>query len=98
MNNAIASQRYLDQSIVEAKSAAGDYSVKFVTVEIDGVTYTVVVDGHHRYAAAAQDGAEIVWTHNDAIQIEADAMGHDAYLTAYMQDDWYYIANGQLVF
>jgi len=53
----ISSQRYLDDAIVAAKIAAGNFVVTLSPeFEIDGVAYSVVMDGHHAYAAARESG------------------------------------------
>jgi len=99
MDNAITSQRHIDQDIVEVKRAAEDYTVSYVTVELDGVEYAVVVDGHHSYEAARQDKAEVDWELSVESQKEADAMSAVDFLDSrWMGDDWFFIATGKLVF
>lgn len=60
LNNIITSQDYLNEEIIEAKRAAQDYSIQVSPeFEIDGVSYRVLLDGHHSLAAALEDGAEL---------------------------------------
>jgi hypothetical protein len=59
--NLISSQRYLDPELVAEKQANKEYSFQSVPVTIDGEKYEVVVDGHHRIAAALADGVEPEW-------------------------------------
>lgn len=99
MDNAITSQRHIDENIVAEKQNAHDYTVSYVTVELDGTEYAVVVDGHHSYEAARRDGAAVVWEVSVESQKEANAMNPVDFLDSrWMGDDWFFIANGQLVF
>ncbi len=72
MTKTISSQHHLDDEIVAAKRAAGDYTVLVSPgFEIEGQRVCVVLDGHHSLAAAKADGAAIDW------QV-ATAQDHDA--------------------
>ena len=95
----ISSQRYRDPKIVEAKRQAGDYEVSLVSIEIDGVEYDVVVDGHHSMSAAIADGVEPDWTYvGGELQAEADYLGAEDYLASKSGDDeWYDVRTGALV-
>lgn len=67
----ISSQRYRDDDIVEAKREAEDYDVYIYAIELDGVDYEVVVDGHHSLEAARLAGKEPNWLRiDDAVERE----------------------------
>lgn len=94
-NIVISSQRYLDPAIVAAKAAAQDYSAQYVTVDVDGITYAVVLDGHHSLAAAKQAGVDVEWEHLEDMQREADRMGAEDFLAAHhLGDDYYDVETG----
>ena len=95
----ISSQRYRNPEIVEAKRQSGDYEVSLVSIEIDGVEYDVVVDGHHSLSAAITDGVEPDWTYvGGELQAEADNMSAEDFLAAHYNDsDYYDVATGNSV-
>jgi hypothetical protein len=100
MATIISSQRYLDDSIVDAKRDAADYEcVVSPLFQIDGEQYKVLLDGHHSYAAAVADGVA-------PVLVTADATDHDAvslldadvglFLEAvHMGSDYYDLATGK---
>jgi len=97
----ISSQRYLDSDRVAEKQADQDYDVVIGrAIEIDGYECHIVIDGHHSLAAAALDG--VVPNIRIATETESDREGIDDlddYLESHWMDsDWYYIADGSLVF
>jgi hypothetical protein len=68
----ITSQEHLDDATVAEKRAARDYEcLVSPEFDVDGETYQVLLDGHHRFAAAMADGAE-------PELIVATAQQHDA--------------------
>lgn len=83
----ISSQRYTDPKIVAAKLAAEDFEAAYVVVELEGVDYRVVVDGHHSIAAAKEAGAEV-----------ACYLGATDWLAQHQMDsDWYDVSTGRVV-
>ena len=102
MTTIISSQRYIDDSTVEAKRAAGDYTVTVSPeFEVCGEMVRVLIDGHHSHEAAMLDGAtpvlvEAAIQQDDRLALLPDA---DAYLEAsHMGDDWYDVATGRTFF
>lgn len=99
----ISSQRYLDEEIVAAKIAAGDFDVAVSpSFEVDGETFRVVLDGHHSLEAARQVGVAPIYTEYTATEHDAIALldGGDieAFLEAvHMGDDYYDVATGLTV-
>lgn len=98
----ISSQRYLDDDIVQAKRAAGDYVITVSPeFEVCGEMVRVLIDGHHSYAAAIADGVKPEIAEADALQDDRIGLlpDADAYLEAsYMGDDWYDISTGRAHF
>lgn len=96
----ISSQRYIEDSIVEAKKEAADYDVFVSPVfEIDGQEMRVVLDGHHSLAAAIENGEEPIFTEYDATEHDAicllEAGDVDGFLMAvHMGDDYYNVFTG----
>jgi hypothetical protein len=91
----ISSQRYLDDETVNAKREAHDYTVAHINITVEGIDYRVIVDGHHSYAAAVADAAEIDWQHERMSQADADALGAIDWLEAHQHDsDWYDVVTG----
>ncbi|WP_430437928.1 hypothetical protein [Oceanibaculum nanhaiense] len=57
MEKIISSQHYLNDNIIDEKRAAKDYgAVVTKAYTLDGITFRVVLDGHHSIAAARLDG------------------------------------------
>lgn len=103
MAHLITSQNHIDQDIVAAKVAAGDFEVQ-VSPEFvyEGETYQVILDGHHSYAAALEAGVTpdfVVQSKRDndrvALLERGDVLG---FLEACWHDgDYRYAADGSLV-
>lgn len=94
----ISSQRYLDDETVEIKRAEKDYVVSYIEVELEGVEYRIIVDGHHSLAAAILDGATPEWERSTS-QDEANAMGAQAWLESHEVDcEWYDHETGCAIF
>jgi uncharacterized ParB-like nuclease family protein len=96
--NLISSQRFLDENTVEQKQADEDYTVQYALVEVEGQEYMVVVDGHHSLAAAIRDGVE---PDLEECELEtfsfAERNPDDFLIQHHHGDDYYYCANGKLV-
>lgn len=91
----ISSQRYLDESIVAEKVITGPICLPAYAVEIDGVQYAVLADGHHRRAAAIEAGVEVSYE----IKSHPEYLTGEALLEAmYNDSDYYDIETGSLVF
>ena len=88
----ISSQRYIDEDVVEIKRADRDYVVTLgKVIEVDGVEYQIVIDGHHSLAAAITDGVEPIY--RTATSTECDREGIEdvhEYLLAHWVDSNYY--------
>jgi len=96
----ISSQRHIDDAIVEAKRAARDYTVTIgKAVEIDGVIYRVVIDGHHSWAAARADGVAPEMVIASVADCDREAIEDICeYLESHWIDsDWYDIETGHAV-
>ena len=87
----ISSQKYLDEETVDAKLAASDFIVHVATIEHDGETYQIVVDGHHSLAAAQEAGVSPEFVESSYnYQGEVDCLGFDGFLEAHFIDSaWY---------
>jgi uncharacterized ParB-like nuclease family protein len=96
--NLISSQRFLDENTVEQKQADEDYTVQYALVEVEGQEYMVVVDGHHSLEASKRDGAE---PDLEECELEtfsfAERNPDDFLIQHHHGDDYYYCANGKLV-
>jgi len=96
--NPISSQRYLDDDIVNAKKVelANTTEIELPVVEIDlnGDVYHVLIDGHHRLAAATELGINIVYNIVDAISQERS---EDFLIENHGGDDYYYVNSKILV-
>lgn len=85
----ITSQHYLNDDIVAEKSASCDYVVDYITVEIDGEEYRIVVDGNHSLAAALADNASPVFEHDESVQAEyADMTAEEVLERCWMDGDY----------
>jgi len=83
----ITSQKYLSREIMNTKKADEDYEVQVSPAfEIDGRKVRLVMDGHHSFAAALEDGRTpwfVVWTPEDDKRIEMlDKYGYEEFLKA----------------
>lgn len=92
----ISSQRHLDDAKVEEKIAAGDYTVTVTPeFEIDGETYRVMIDGHHRYSAAVQVGAAINWVTADPENMVRNGQIAEMLEAYHHGDDYYNVETGE---
>lgn len=91
----ISSQRYIDDQTVETKKQEliGEESVNIpvVDIEVDGIEYSVVVDGHHTMAAAKELGIAINFEHIE----DSEGLTGIKFLEArYIDSDYYDIETG----
>jgi len=105
MTNAIpliSSQRYLDRATVMRKACMFKvFVVRTVDIELRGVMYRVLIDGHHNYAAAKLVGVEPQWR-GPSLKTERvmRKLGNrfPAMLINNLTDsDWYYMETGHVV-
>lgn len=93
----ISSQRYYNNKIVLEKMAelenATSINLPVVPVGFDDLY--VLVDGHHRMIAAQELGIEITFV--ETVQAEG-LTGEDLLEQNWIDSDWYYVENGNLVF
>lgn len=102
----ISSQRYLDDEIVEEKiaefKANGTTAITIPVVksflkDLDGNDLYIMIDMHHRFAAAKELGMQIDFelvedemsSHKDIEEENGEAIAE----TWYMDSSWYYINN-----
>jgi len=91
----ISSQHYLDDKVVQAKQNAKDYTVLVSPdFEYDGSQLRVLLDGHHRLAAARADGVEpnyVVATKSmdDRVGLLEQKKFKDFLDATYLDGDWY---------
>lgn len=99
----ITSQHHIDDEIVAAKIAAGDFEVQVSPAfEIDGQTFRVVLDGHHSLAAALEAGVEPIIVEQDATDNDRIALlsagDIDGFLGAcWIDGDYQYAVSGKAV-
>lgn len=99
----ISSQRYLDRAKVARKACTFKvFVVSTVTVELRGVTYRVLVDGHHNLAAASLAGVDPTWRGpSRKLQRVMRAMGPSRFARMLINNltdsDWYYVDTGKVV-
>lgn len=97
----ISSQRFLDDEIVAEKVRHSDFEVAVSPAfEIDGVSYRVVLDGHHSLAASREAGTAPVFCEYDATDNDKVAVLNrgdiETFLElAYVDSDYYDIATGR---
>jgi len=99
----ISSQRYLNHETVHRKATTfKQFIVSTVTVELLGVAYRVLIDGHHNLAAAKLAGVEPTWrgpspkmqrfikrsTKDDVVRF---------FINNLTDSDWYFMDTGQVV-
>lgn len=103
LNTLITSQHHIDDEIVAAKIAAGDFEVQVSPAfEIDGVEYRVVTDGHHSLAAALEAGVDptiVEQTNTDNDKIGLLTSGNiEGFLEAcWMDGEYQYAVSGKAV-
>jgi hypothetical protein len=99
----ISSQRYLNDALVRRKAAEFKiFVVRTVEVELRGVHYRVLLDGHHNLAAARMAGVEPTWrgpsTKTQRVMRDLGTEGFAAALINNLTDsDWYYVDGGEVV-
>lgn len=101
----ITSQDFLDDEIVERKieelESSGAARIILPVVDAgmtneDGEELFILVDGHHRRAAAEELGLDVDY---EIVDNETDAKTPEEMFIAYaMGGDWYYVDNGYFVF
>lgn len=90
----ISSQHYLDEEIVEAKIAEGNFEVMISPVfEHGGKQIAVVLDGHHRLEAAKRAGVtptfwEADKRDDDRIALLESTEEYDANPEAFLEATW----------
>ena len=103
MTRTISSQHHIDDEIVGAKRADGDYEVLVSPeFEIKGMMVRIVLDGHHSLAAAKADGVEPEWIEasardDDRIGLLNDGKIDDFLSTTWMDGDYYDVETGEMV-
>lgn len=99
----ISSQRYLNRDVVARK--AGNFKVFIVPavdLELRGILYRVIVDGHHNLATARLLGAEPKWKgappQLERIMKSMPASDFAAFMINNLTDsDWYVYDTGRVV-
>lgn len=90
----ISSQHYLDWEKVEEKiaeieaSGATQIIVPYIVCEVEGETYGIMIDAHHRLAAARELGIEISFVKTENIYT---VTGEQLLDVAYIDGDYYYV-------
>jgi ParB-like chromosome segregation protein Spo0J len=99
----ISSQRYLDPKKVQHKATTFKaFIVSTVAIELRGVQYRVLLDGHHNFAAAKLAGVEPTWR-GPSLKMQRFIARHTKaevanFLINNLTDsDWYFIDTGQVV-
>ena len=100
--NLISSQKYLDDDVVAQKLLNNDFEVSVSPVfEVDGEKMSVVLDGHHSFAAAKKKGVDpILQIADDSILDYVDDLKDDIDMfleKAYIDSEYYYIEGGGTV-
>lgn len=87
----ISSQRYTNSEIVSEKMAEleGSKSVTLPVVEVGFDDLFVLIDGHHRLAAARELGIEIKF---EVVVDSERRSGEDLLEQTWIDSNWYYIA------
>lgn len=98
----ISSQRFLDRATVMHKARTFKvFVVRTVDIELRGVMYRVLIDGHHNLAAAKLAGVEPDWRGPSCkTQRVMRKLGNriPAMLINNLTDsDWYYVETGHVV-
>lgn len=99
----ISSQRYLDPSKVRHKARTFKvFVVNTLDVELRGVLYRVLTDGHHNLAAARLIGATPTWRGpSRKLQRIMKDMGPARFAAMLINNltdsDWYYVETGEVV-
>ena len=99
----ISSQRYLDPARVVRKARTFKvFVVQTVEVELRGVMYRVLADGHHNLAAAKLAGVEPTWRGPSrklqrVMQSMGPARSAEMLINNLTDSDWYYVDSGEIV-
>ena len=94
--NLISSQKFIDDQIVTAKRDTEDYTVQTATVDVEGIEYLVLIDGHHSLEAAKRDGVAVDFEECDReIQRDASRDGNAFLIANQLDSDWYFVATGK---
>lgn len=99
----ISCQRHLDQvKVVHKASTFQVFVVRVVQIELRGVMYRVLTDGHHSLAAARLVGIEPTWRGpSRKLQRIMNELGQDRFAAMLINNltdsDWYYVRSGQVV-
>lgn len=103
MMKVISSQRFLDYDIVDEKLAemesVGVESIILPIInagmaDLEGNDLYILIDGHHRKEAAEE--LEITVNYEE-VENDSNLTGEDLLNSWYMDDNWYYVENGVLV-
>lgn len=92
----ISSQKFIDEEIVQEKLEAEDFTVTLATIEANGETYQILIDGHHSFEAAKRAGVKPIYQEAEYnYQAEVDYLGFDRFLEAHWVDsEWYDVETG----
>ena len=99
----ISSQRYLNPKKVQRKARTfKTFIVSTLTIELRGVRYRVMLDGHHNLAAAKLAGVEPVWRGPSLKMQRTLQRMNKAEVAQFLinnltDSDWYFIDSGQVV-
>lgn len=98
----ISSQRYLAIATVMRKAQTFKvFTVRTVDIELRGVMYRLLIDGHHNLAAAKLAGVEPKWL-GPSIKTQRvmQKIGNrfpEFLINNLTDSDWYYVETGQVV-
>lgn len=96
----ISSQRYIDDGTVAGHRENNNYDAMYSPVfTVDGHQYRVVLDGHHRVAAARLDGVDVTWVEadcgdDDRVGLLEQGRIDDFLIATHMGNDYYDINTG----
>src|ERR1700744_2461926 len=99
LTNIITSQDFLDAGTVAGKISAGDFGILVSPeYELDGVTFRILLDGHHSLAAAIEAGEEPDVTEASTRDHDAIGLPVEQVLDAtWAGADYRYVTTGALV-
>lgn len=99
----ISSQRFLDRATVMHKARTFKvFVVRTLYIELRGVMYWVLIDGHHNLAAARMLGIELKWSGpSSKTKRVMREMGQEAFAQFLVNNltdsDWYDVDTGKVV-
>lgn len=99
----ISCQRYLDpEKVIHKACCFRVFVVHVLEVELRGVMYRFLTDGHHNLAAAKLIGVEPTWRGpSKKLQRVMKSMGSENFAKMLINNltdsDWYYIESGNIV-